>query len=89
MHTPCAALSQSGETIISRGEQADGMYLVQSGTARAEDSAGGLLKVYRSGDFFGELALSSAEPRKATVRATSFTVTVLKLPHLAFERICK
>ena len=46
-----------------------------------------VLRTYSRGDFFGELALESGGVRQATVVATSFSTTVLKLPRSAFQTI--
>ena len=43
------------------------------------------VKIYRDGDFFGELALHSQQPRAATVQVTSFTATLLLLPRTGFQ----
>ena len=61
-------------------------YLLQTGTAQAEWN-GMVVKEYTPGDFFGELALESDQPRKATVRASGFEATVLKLPKQVFEKL--
>jgi hypothetical protein len=75
------------QPIVEEGDAADGLFLVFDGTARAESRQGEVLREYGAGDFFGELALSSGKPRSATVRATSSTVTVLKLPVSAYEKL--
>ena len=43
-------------------------------TARAVENHDGVVKEYGAGDFFGELALVSKQPRAATVRCTESTV---------------
>jgi hypothetical protein len=43
------------------------------------------VKMYNDGDFFGELALHSRQPRAATVQVTSFTATLLLMPRAGFQ----
>jgi voltage-gated potassium channel len=57
----------AGATIIRKGERGDAMYLIASGRVEVE-SAGGKVRL-EEGDFFGEIALLSREPRSATVTA--------------------
>jgi len=56
-----------GTTIIRKGERGDAMYLIASGRVEVESAAGKV--VLDEGDFFGEIALLSREPRIATVTA--------------------
>ena len=90
----------AGESIVEAGQAADCMYLLESGSAHAVkpssssspaaekgEAAFDVLKTYSRGDFFGELALQSGGVRHATVKATSFETTVLKLPRSAFQTI--
>jgi CRP-like cAMP-binding protein len=89
----------AGESIVEAGQAADCMYLLESGSADAVkpsssppvaekgEAAFDILKTYSRGDFFGELALQSGGVRQATVKATSFETTVLKLPRSAFQTI--
>ena len=80
---------EDGDHIITAGDEVDGMFIVESGTAEAQDAATGTsLKTYAAGDFFGELALvDAAAQRKATVVSTGFSTTMLKLPLEAYEKI--
>jgi hypothetical protein len=79
---------EDGEHIITADDEADGMFIVESGTAEAVDHNGKMLKQYAAGDFFGELALVDATARrKATVKSTGFSTTVLKLPLQAYKTI--
>jgi voltage-gated potassium channel len=56
-----------GTTIIRKGERGDAMYLIASGRVEVESTSGKVM--LEEGDFFGEIALLSREPRIATVTA--------------------
>lgn len=61
----------AGEEIFKQGDPGECFYLVLSGevTLRAED--GGLVATVKPGDFFGELALLTGEPRGASASAAT------------------
>jgi voltage-gated potassium channel len=61
----------AGTTIIRKGERGDAMYLIASGRVEVESAAGKVC--LDEGDFFGEIALLSREPRSATVTALRAT----------------
>lgn len=61
----------AGTTIIRKGDRGDAMYLIASGSV-VVDSPGGKVRL-TEGDFFGEMALLSREPRSATVTAVRAT----------------
>ncbi len=60
-----------GETVFKQGEKGDAFYIVDSGLVDVKIKDGLLSKKTVSrlgpGDFFGEMALLSADPRSATV----------------------
>ena len=58
----------SGGAIITQGDEGDAMYFIEEGEAEAVIKGVGVVMSYKRGDFFGELALMTAEPRSATVR---------------------
>lgn len=64
-----------GEIIFKKGEQGEFVYTIINGEVEVleEDSNGGIQVVARlgPGQYFGEMALLSDEPRLATVRALS------------------
>jgi voltage-gated potassium channel len=60
-----------GTTIIRKGERGNAMYLIASG--RVEVESVNAKVVLEEGDFFGEMALLSREPRSATVTALRAT----------------
>jgi CRP-like cAMP-binding protein len=63
----------SGAVIIRQGAPGDLFYLIRRGSVDVvrEDGAAGrrLLTTSKQGDFFGEIALLTGEPRSATVIA--------------------
>ncbi len=72
-----------GTVLYEQGEPGDALYIVRAGRLKAtvRDAAGRerVLALYGPGDFFGELALISAQPRTATVTAvTDCSLLVLK-----------
>lgn len=72
----------AGTSIVSEGDQADGMYVVVSGEARVD--VGGRFHILKSGDFFGEMALIAPSKRMATVKAEG-PVEVLMIPADGFQ----
>jgi pilus assembly protein CpaE len=68
------AFATKGSVIINQGDPGDSLYIIQEGHAEiVVDEAPGhsiTIAFLGPGDFFGEMALISEEPRSATVRAT-------------------
>lgn len=82
-----------GEVLVTEGDEADALFVIQSGTARvikAGDNGEDLpLNVLRCGDVFGERALlEPAGRRTATVRASS-PVEALRLDRAVFEALVR
>ena len=75
---------EDSDAIVTEGEAGDAMYILQTGGAQAFVK-GAPVVGYESGEFFGELALTSQQPRAATVRASGFSTTVLQLPQEDFD----
>ncbi len=79
-----------GEVIIRQGAQADGLYLLASGSARVlmtgESGTEVTLSHLHPGEVFGESALLDDAPRSATVRASS-AAKVLVLERRVFEAL--
>jgi voltage-gated potassium channel len=57
----------AGTTIVRKGGRGDAMYFIASGRVEVESADDKV--VLQEGDFFGEIALLSREPRSATVTA--------------------
>lgn len=74
------------EIVFREGDHADGMYIVLFGEV---EIAIGMKIVARLslGDFFGEIALITSEPRTASVGVVSETCSLLFLSKEAFETI--
>lgn len=80
---------QDDEAIVEQGEHDDKMFILQSGQAVAcIQGEHGEVEVmsYKERDYFGEIALLSGEPRKATVYAVG-PVTCLYITRATFVRI--
>jgi len=82
----------SGEMLIREGEQGDSLFIFRSGTAelfgRTADGQNRHLANYERGDFTGEMALMTGEPRTASVRATT-DVEVIEMDREGFTRLFK
>ncbi len=63
--------AQPGERIIRKGDVADAMYFIAEG--EVEVTVGGKRFKLKAGDFFGEMALITGEPRSADVTALDFS----------------
>jgi cAMP-dependent protein kinase regulator len=81
----------AGEYIIKQGEKGDKFYILDEGEAYAakvfnEGEEAKNVKDYKSGDYFGELALLKDEPRAASIIAKT-DCKLLTLDRLAFKRL--
>jgi glucose-6-phosphate 1-dehydrogenase len=81
-----ADVAAAGETIIRKGDMGREMYIVVRGEAEVLDDAGRVLKTFRDGDLFGEIALLIHTARTATVRAKT-ACDLMVLDHASFSRI--
>eukprot|EP01043_Picozoa_sp_COSAG02_P009157 COSAG02_NODE_306_length_25175_cov_76.540118_18_plen_820_part_00 len=72
------------DEVIHVGEPGHAMYFLESGSAEALVREK-VVKTYGRGEFFGELALITDEPRKATVRAGKDGARVWRLEKLVFQ----
>jgi small-conductance mechanosensitive channel len=91
---PTVAVRQfgAGEMLMRAGEQGDSMFIVRSGTAEVfahtADGQTRHLGNYARGDFTGEMALMTGEPRTASVRATT-DLEVIEMDREGFTRLFK
>lgn len=70
----------AGEELFHEGDEADGLYLIQSGSVTVSRMIAGrevVLFYVAAGNYVGEMSLVSGEPRYATVRAAVATDAVL------------
>ncbi len=75
-----------GEVIFREGETGHGFFIIRSGAVRIIDDPEGLeLAVLESGQFFGEMALMTGQPRNATAIAAGHT-ELLFLAKEEFQR---
>ena len=82
---------KAGERFISQGDSGDMCYLIQRGSCVAEvEKSGALYPVYRhrGGEFVGEMAILTGEPRSANVRAET-DMTLWALSRETFETLSK
>ena len=79
---------QSGETIIKQGDAGEVFYILVEGEAKAtlETNPTVSVKDYKHGDYFGERALLSGEPRAANVIAETDS-KVITLDRKSFKRL--
>ena len=78
-----------GELVIRAGEPGSSMFVVHKGKVRVQVSENGrprTVATLNEGDFFGEMALFTGEPRTANVLALEET-EVLEIGHGAMKRV--
>ncbi len=69
-----------GDVLFNEGDKADGLYMIRRGSvtvSRMVDGKEVVLAYISAGNYVGEMALVSNQPRSATVRAASPTEVVL------------
>ena len=78
-----------GEIVIRAGDAGSSMFVVHNGRVQVQISENGkprVVAVLNEGDFFGEMALFTGEPRAANVVALEET-EVLEIGHAAMKRL--
>ena len=81
---------KAGTVIVTEGAPGDSMFIVSTGEVEAtrdQDGEAVKLATLRDGDFFGEIAVLSGEPRTATVTANKNT-ELLELSRSDLNVIC-
>lgn len=71
---------EAGEELFHEGDEADGLYLIQSGSVTVSRVIAGrevVLFYVAAGNYVGEMSLISGDPRYATVRAAVATDAVM------------
>ena len=71
---------EAGDELFHEGDEADGLYLIQSGSVTVSRMIAGrevVLFYVAAGNYVGEMSLVSGEPRYATVRAAVATDAVM------------
>ncbi len=78
---------EPGGCLVREGDAGDAFYILKSGTALVEKGAdASIVNRLYPGDFFGELALLTGEPRRATIRAAD-TVAAFRLAKTDFDEL--
>jgi CRP-like cAMP-binding protein/thioredoxin reductase/Fe-S-cluster-containing hydrogenase component 2 len=70
----------AGDTLFKEGDAADGLHLIRRGSVMVTQQIGAkevVLSYIAAGNYIGEMALLSDQPRTATVRASVTTETII------------
>ncbi len=81
---------KAGEVIVREGDPGDSMFIISTGEVRATMNKDGqelLVATLHDGNFFGEMAALSGEPRTATVTAVKNT-EILELSREHLREVC-
>ncbi len=88
-HASMRHIFAPGETVIRAGEEGASMFVVHNGRVQVQITDNGkprTVAVLKDGDFFGEMALFTGEPRTANVVAVEET-EVLEIGHQAMKHL--
>mmetsp|Transcript_17687 Transcript_17687/g.61978 ORF Transcript_17687/g.61978 Transcript_17687/m.61978 type:complete len:403 (-) Transcript_17687:64-1272(-) len=77
---------KKGDTIVRQDEPGDKFYIVEEGTLSATKGSERVME-YKSGDYFGELALLKNQPRAASVIVESEEAKVLSMSRMSFSKM--
>jgi CRP-like cAMP-binding protein len=81
---------KAGERFITRGEKGDRLYIIQAGTCAViieKDGQNYPIVLLKEGDFAGEMALITGEPRTAHVEAET-DVVAAQISREKFDAVC-
>lgn len=84
-------ITQANETVIKQGETGDSLFFIMRGVVRVykeKDGKETAIATLMAGDFFGEMALLTQEPRVATCRAMT-PCALYELKRQDFEQLTK
>ncbi len=88
-HAAVSHVFAPSETVIRAGEPGSSMFVVHKGRVRVQVNENGRARnvaTLNEGDFFGEMALFTGEPRTANVLALEET-EVLEIGHAAMKKV--
>lgn len=75
-----------GQRVVREGDNGDRFFIVEEGRLVAQKGASTVME-YRSGDYFGELALLRNQPRAASVVVTTDSARLLSLDRKGFVKL--
>lgn len=76
----------SGDSIIASGAQGDEFFILDSGTAEASED-GKIIREYKAGEHFGEVALIASAPHTMDIVATSNPTVTLVVSFETFQNV--
>src|SRR6185436_1046960 len=79
-------VASPGAMLIRKGDIGHEMYILVRGEAEVVDDTGRVVKTFKDGDFFGEIALLIHTPRTAVVRAKT-ACDLMALDRASLDRI--
>jgi CRP-like cAMP-binding protein/class 3 adenylate cyclase len=78
---------KKGETIIQIDSEPDGIYYLDSGTAKTENGKGELLSIIEAGTIFGEMAYFGGEQRRTATVLAKTDVVLRKISTGDFRKL--
>jgi CRP/FNR family transcriptional regulator, cyclic AMP receptor protein len=77
-------LARQGEILFSRGDEADGLYMLLAGNVLLKEMDHNL----GAGDLFGEIALFSADRRRTQTAVAASDIELLWISEKQFSHVC-
>ncbi len=78
---------KKGESIVTIGEPADGIYYIDRGSAHAVDEEGDSLAVFTEGSIFGEMAYYNKEKKRSATVIADSDVVLRKVSNDDFDKL--